>query len=50
MDVPACYEYRPYWISWEDGYIQLGRGSVINVNMIAGWTDPNHFNKFIERL
>jgi hypothetical protein len=18
--------------------------------MIAGWTDPNHFNKFIERL
>jgi hypothetical protein len=43
MDVPVCYEYRPYWISWADGYIQLGRGSVINVNMIAGWTDPNHF-------
>jgi hypothetical protein len=43
MDVPVCYEYRPYWISWADGYIQLGRGSVINVNRIAGWTDPNHF-------
>ena len=37
----SCSEARWLWLSWNDGYIQLGSGSVVGAHVIVFWQDPD---------
>ncbi|XP_052077000.1 uncharacterized protein LOC127715014 [Mytilus californianus] len=34
-----CYIYKPFWISWERGIIEVGRGNVIGDNVFLSAVD-----------
>ena len=31
-------EYREFWISWENGNIRVGTGSIVNSGIFMSWT------------
>ena len=39
-DILSCDEHRTIWISWLNGFIQVGRGREIGLDRIAYWQDP----------
>ncbi|CAH1798441.1 unnamed protein product [Owenia fusiformis] len=36
----SCSEMRPFWVSWANGNIQVGRGHVYGEDFLMGWQDP----------
>ncbi|CAH1794507.1 unnamed protein product [Owenia fusiformis] len=40
-NVLACNETRPFWVSWDGGVIAVGEGSLVGVNGIIAWKDPD---------
>jgi hypothetical protein len=38
-----CNSYQPYWVSWENGYIRMGRGNVIDVDILLSYTEQCPF-------
>ena len=38
-DILNCDQMLPFWVSWVDGLIQLGRGSMIGDDLIVSWQD-----------
>ena len=38
-----CDEGRWLWVSWADGFIQLGQGSVVGVRPIVWYQNPDAF-------
>ena len=46
VDTPgilACLQYRPFWISWEEGTIAFGEGLGPGSYTVASWTDPHFY-------
>ena len=39
----SAHEYRPFWISWEGGLIQLGNGTVPQEDQLIEWMDPEPY-------
>ena len=35
-----CDEMRPFWVSWNRGYIEVGRGNLVGDQRIVAWQDP----------
>ena len=40
-DVLSGDAARPFWISWEDGRLAVGRGAVVGDELVVAWTDNN---------
>ena len=38
-DILDCNVMKPFWVSWIDGYIQVGNGAVYGDDVIASWQD-----------
>lgn len=41
--VASCLDkskFVPYWLSWANGNIRLGSGSIVGENIILEYTDP----------
>ncbi|CAC5371609.1 unnamed protein product [Mytilus coruscus] len=38
-----CPNFRPIWITWENGFFSLGKGLSLYVNEVYNWTDPEPF-------
>ncbi|XP_046585206.1 uncharacterized protein LOC124292197 [Haliotis rubra] len=34
-------EYHPFWISWDQATIKMGKGVVVGEEIVVSWTDPN---------
>ena len=43
-------EFRTFWVSWLDGYLQVGRGNQAGRNMFASWQDPNPVKRQIHAI
>ena len=45
-NILSADEARTFWISWANGYIQLGRGYDVGVDRILGWesTEPREIH------
>ena len=39
--ISECRHYRTFWVSWENGLINVGRGILMNVNLLASWQDTS---------
>ena len=35
----SCSESRPFWLSWQDGYIRLGTGLTVGEGQMLAWQD-----------
>ena len=35
-----CGEKRPFWVSWTEGHIRVGRGDSLGEQIISGYSDP----------
>ncbi|XP_046373918.2 uncharacterized protein LOC124147285 [Haliotis rufescens] len=33
--------YHPYWVSWDQATIKMGKGTVIGEEVVVSWTDPD---------
>ncbi|CAC5423978.1 unnamed protein product [Mytilus coruscus] len=38
-----CGSFQPFWISWQNGNIKIGKGLSINNKEVVDWSDPNPF-------
>ena len=41
-DVLSCAIFRAFWVTWQDGYIQVGRGTVTGANVFMEWEDTEY--------
>lgn len=37
----ACNSFLPFWVSWENNMIKVGRGHKLDKDQVLSWTDPN---------
>ena len=37
----SCTEYKPFWISWANNIIKVGKGSVVGMETFLTWNDQN---------
>ena len=35
-----CDVMKPFWVTWLDGYIEVGNGAVYGDDVIVSWQDP----------
>ena len=35
------YKYSDFWVSVDNGQVNVGRGSVVGINVKMSWKDPN---------
>ncbi|CAH1798336.1 unnamed protein product [Owenia fusiformis] len=42
--VVSCSEMRPFWVSWENGLIKVGKGHIYNTNTFLSWQDPTPYD------
>lgn len=40
-DIVENGEYRPFWISWENGLFSFGKGHTVGSNKVCDWQDNN---------
>lgn len=40
-DMVDCEKSRPFWVSWIDGRIAFGRGTIVGSREYLYWQDPN---------
>ena len=33
-------EFRPFWISWNNGTVRFGKGDVVGLNQLISYVDP----------
>ncbi|CAG2198494.1 unnamed protein product [Mytilus edulis] len=38
-----CDQFVPFWISWENGNVKIGKGLIINQDVVIDWTDSDPF-------
>ncbi|XP_063416290.1 C3 and PZP-like alpha-2-macroglobulin domain-containing protein 8 [Mytilus trossulus] len=38
-----CGSFQPYWISWQNGNIKIGKGLSVDNEVVIDWRDPNPF-------
>ncbi|CAC5424728.1 unnamed protein product [Mytilus coruscus] len=38
-----CGLFQPFWISWQNGNIKIGKGLAIDNEVVVDWNDPNPF-------
>ena len=43
-DILHCNETRYFWVSWDDGLIEIGRGTVVGEDRIIGRLFENKLN------
>ena len=36
-----CTAFRTFWIRWDGGKIQVGRGSIYGINRFLSWSEPS---------
>jgi len=36
-----CNEMLPFWLSWNFGYIKVGRGRIVDEQAFMTWQDPD---------
>lgn len=36
-----CHKYMPFWISWANGVITVGKGNTVGQNTFMTWKDPH---------
>ena len=42
-DITHCEETRYFWVSWEGGAIEVGRGLVVGDRIFMRWVDPDPY-------
>ena len=38
----SCDEFRYFWVSWKDQYIEVGQGQTVGNRRFMAWQDPDH--------
>ncbi|XP_071124072.1 uncharacterized protein 5-like [Mytilus edulis] len=38
-----CGSFQPFWISWQNGNIKIGKGLSVDSGVVIDWRDPNPF-------
>ncbi|XP_071128172.1 uncharacterized protein [Mytilus edulis] len=38
-----CGSFQPYWLSWQNGNIKIGKGLSVDNEVVIDWRDPNPF-------
>ena len=41
LGILNCREYRYFWVSWLNGKIEVGRGSLVGDDRMMEWQDPD---------
>ncbi len=44
VDFVSCFSSKPFWISWQDGLIEIGKGTIPRQSRITSWQDPTPFD------
>ncbi|CAC5423976.1 unnamed protein product [Mytilus coruscus] len=39
-----CGSFQPFWISWQNGNIKIGKGLSVDSEVVIDWNDTNPFN------
>ncbi|ESO83538.1 hypothetical protein LOTGIDRAFT_169231 [Lottia gigantea] len=39
-----CYQFKPFWISWQSNYMRLGYGNIVDQQSVVSGTSPLTFN------
>ncbi|CAC5424725.1 unnamed protein product [Mytilus coruscus] len=39
-----CEQFVPFWISWENSNLKIGKGLIVDEEIVIDWTDPDPFS------
>ncbi|ESO83539.1 hypothetical protein LOTGIDRAFT_169232 [Lottia gigantea] len=39
-----CYQFKPFWISWQSNYMRLGYGNIVDQQIVVSGTSPLTFD------